>query len=134
MHPGIEEGIRLFNTQEFFEAHEALEAVWLRATGEEKAFLHGLIQIAAAFHHYTRGNPAGFRSLLEKGLEKLARVRGLETEIDLVGLRRQLAPWRRFAKRVAEQRTVRYVAGPRPGPPPPLPRIKRVTSSTDLRF
>jgi len=30
VHPGIEEGIRLFNAQEFFEEHEALEAVWLR--------------------------------------------------------------------------------------------------------
>ncbi len=126
MHSGVEEGIRLFNAQRFFEAHEALEAVWLRATGEEKAFLHGLIQVAAAFHHYARGNPAGFRSLLEKGLEKLARVRGLETEIDTAGLVRQLRPWRQFAKRGTEPSTVRYVAGPRPGPAPPLPRFERL--------
>jgi uncharacterized protein len=115
MHPGIEEGIRLFNAQKFFEAHEALEAVWLTSSGEEKVFLHGLIQIAAAFHHQTRRNPAGFRSLLEKGLEKLARVAELKTEIDLSGLDRQLAPWRRFAKRRTASRS---------GPAPPLPRIE----------
>ena len=28
MEPGTVEGIHLFNTREFFEAHEALEAVW----------------------------------------------------------------------------------------------------------
>ena len=126
MHPGIEEGIRLFNAQRFFDAHEALEAVWLKATGDEKVFLHGLIQIAAAFHHHTHGNQAGFGSLLEKGLEKLARVSDLGTEIDLEGLRRQLRPWRRFAKCAKEPRPVRDVAESRPGPAPPLPRIERL--------
>ncbi|HMD85687.1 MAG TPA: DUF309 domain-containing protein [Terriglobia bacterium] len=33
MEEGIAEGVRLFNTQKFFEAHEALEAVWLKARG-----------------------------------------------------------------------------------------------------
>jgi len=126
MHRGIEEGIRLFNAQRFFEAHEALEAVWLKATGDEKVFLHGLIQIAAAFHHHTRRNPAGFRSLLEKGLAKLARVSSLGTEIDLEALRRQLRPWRRFAEHGTDPRTARYVAGSRPGPAPALPRIERL--------
>jgi len=126
MQKGIEEGIRLFNAQRFFDAHEALEAVWLKATGDEKVFLHGLIQIAAAFHHHTRRNPAGFGSLLEKGLEKLTRVSGLGTEIDLEGLRRQLRPWGRFAKLAKEPRPVRDVAESRPGPAPPLPRIERL--------
>ena len=52
------DGIELFNDHEFFEAHEALEIVWLRAKGDRKTFLHGLIQVAAAFHHYTHRNPA----------------------------------------------------------------------------
>jgi len=30
MEPGTVEGIHLFNTREFFETHEALEAVWLK--------------------------------------------------------------------------------------------------------
>ena len=79
-------GIHLFNTRKFFEAHEALEAVWLKAKGDRKTFLHGLIQVAAAFHHHTHGNRAGFRSLLEKGCTKLERL-GAETEgVDLAGL------------------------------------------------
>ncbi len=65
-------GIEQFNRHEFFEAHETWEAIWLRATGQEKTFLQGLIQIAAAFHHYRRGKPAGTHSLLRAGLERLA--------------------------------------------------------------
>ncbi len=109
----LEEGIRLFNAGRFFEAHEALENVWLGARGEERTFLHGLIQIAAAFHHYTRQNETGFRSLLEKGwtkLDNLGRARG---GIDLAHLRQQLEPWfGLLAGGFREDRT-----------PPPLPRI-----------
>jgi len=94
MNQGLEEGIRLFNAQKFFEAHEALEAMWLKAEGEEKLFLHGLIQIAAAFHHYTRGNPAGFRSVLEKGLRKLEKSGDVKDGLNLADLRKQLQPWR----------------------------------------
>ena len=99
MEPSIAEGIRLFNTQKFFEAHEALEAVWLKAHGEEKTFLHGLIQVAAAFHHFTRGNLVGFQSLLEKGLTKLESCGESRAGIELAGLLEQLQPWREFAQR-----------------------------------
>lgn len=116
MKEALEEGIRLFNTQKYFEAHEALEAVWLKAEGEERMFLHGLIQVAAAFHHYTRGNPAGFRSLLEKGWRKLEGFGDVKDGLDLAGLRKQLQPWREVV----------------PGAgPPSLPQIKSVESDQD---
>lgn len=115
MKEAFEEGIRLFNTQKYFEAHEALEAVWLIAEGEEKIFLHGLIQVAAAFHHYTRGNAAGFRSLLDKGWKKLARFGAVRDGLNLAGLRQQLQPWRDFQRRAPSSKI--------PGPPP-LPRIE----------
>ncbi|PYV32511.1 MAG: hypothetical protein DMG22_13115 [Acidobacteria bacterium] len=41
MHPGIEEGIRPFNAQEFYEEHEALEAVWLKAEALNDFGAHG---------------------------------------------------------------------------------------------
>lgn len=41
-----------FNTQLFFEAHEVLEALWLKRKGEGNwAFYKGLIQLAGAFVH-----------------------------------------------------------------------------------
>lgn len=90
----LEEGVRFFNAKKFFEAHEALEAIWLNAAGEEKIFLHGLIQVAAAFHHFTRGNLAGFRSLLDKGLKKLEKFGDVKDGLNLASLRKQLKPWR----------------------------------------
>lgn len=108
----LEDGIRLFNLQKYFEAHEALEAAWLRVEGEEKIFLHGLIQIAAAFHHYARGNPTGFRSLLEKGWKKLENFGATKEGIDLAGLRKQLQSWRDFLNGI--------------GNLPPLPHIRAV--------
>src|SRR5215471_15264449 len=55
----------------FFEAHEHWESVWLAAQEPEKTFLQGLIQVAAAFHHFQRGNCAGTISLLRSGLRRL---------------------------------------------------------------
>jgi predicted metal-dependent hydrolase len=90
----VAEGIHLFNTRKFFEAHEALEEVWLKAEGNEKIFLHGLIQVAAAFHHHSTGNLAGFRSLLDKGMRKLNQFGDMMEEVDLESLREQIQPWR----------------------------------------
>ncbi|PIR15824.1 MAG: hypothetical protein COV48_12235, partial [Elusimicrobia bacterium CG11_big_fil_rev_8_21_14_0_20_64_6] len=34
----------------WFDAHEALESFWMKATGERKILLQGLIQVAAGLH------------------------------------------------------------------------------------
>ena len=92
MRPAITEGIAHFNARRFFEAHEALEALWLKEKGEEKLFLHRLIQVAAAFHHHLRGNEKGFRSLLEKGEKKLALYAERNHGIDVENFLKQLRP------------------------------------------
>jgi hypothetical protein len=86
-------GIEQFNTGHFFEAHETWEAIWLRSPEPEKTFLQGIIQIAAAFHHYSRGNSRGARSLLEAGLGRLARFPDAHRGIQLAALRSQAARW-----------------------------------------
>jgi len=93
MHPAIAEGVRLFNSQRFFDAHEALEALWLAEEGEKKLFLHGLIQVAAAFHHQQDGNGKGFRSLLEKGTAKLTRNMQASQGINADAFLKRLDPW-----------------------------------------
>ncbi len=116
MEETLSEGILLFNRGKFFEAHEALEALWLKVGGDEKIFLHGLIQVAAAFHHYQRQNRAGFRSLLEKGWGKLDRFGKSRDGLDLATLRRQLQRWRDY---LGDPRSKSLSA------PPPVPRIKK---------
>lgn len=66
-------GITLFNQARFWEAHEAWETGWLRATGGGKLFLQGLIQLAAAYHHVQRGTFRGGARLFKAALEKLER-------------------------------------------------------------
>ncbi len=82
-------GVAHFNAREFFEAHEVWEELWLRAPAPEKTFLQGLIQIAAAFHHYQRGNFSGAKSLLSAGLAKIDGFTTNHRGIDVSGLRDQ---------------------------------------------
>ena len=47
-----------FNRQRFFEAHEALEALWLpQRQGPNGSFYKGLIQLAGAFVHLQKNRP-----------------------------------------------------------------------------
>src|SRR6202163_2712152 len=80
-------GVEQFNTRLFFEAHETWEEIWLASPEPEKTFLQGIIQIAAAFHHYGRGNTRGTRTLLEAGLRRLERFPDLHNELALEALR-----------------------------------------------
>ncbi|HXO04138.1 MAG TPA: DUF309 domain-containing protein [Candidatus Sulfotelmatobacter sp.] len=77
-------GVLHFNAREFFEAHEVWEEIWLVEAEPERSFLQGIIQIAAAFHHYCHDNSDGAESLLAAGIVKLSRFpaqhRGLEIE------------------------------------------------------
>jgi predicted metal-dependent hydrolase len=41
----------LFNRQEYYQAHDLLEHIWLQTEGPEAAFYKGLIQLAGAFVH-----------------------------------------------------------------------------------
>jgi predicted metal-dependent hydrolase len=40
-----------FNEQKYYEAHDVLEHLWLKADGPDEQFFKGLIQLAGAFVH-----------------------------------------------------------------------------------
>jgi len=103
-------GIQLFNTGEFFEAHEVLEDVWREAPASEKQFLQGLIQVAVALHHHSKGNLVGARSLLERAARNLALYPGSFGGVNIAGLLCELSEWRQYLKDGASQ-------------VPPLPKI-----------
>lgn len=86
-------GIAQFNAGEFWEAHESWEVVWLPAAEPDKIFLQGIIQVSAGFHHHRRGNPAGARSLLRRGLAKLERFPASYRGIWVEDLRRASRRW-----------------------------------------
>jgi len=88
----VREGIALFNRGEFFECHEVLEAAWMEASGGQKTFLQGLIQIAVAFYHLRRSNFIGSSRLLRAGLEKLSQGAAQPEIADLEALLKTLTP------------------------------------------
>jgi uncharacterized protein len=91
-------GLEAFNSGHFYDAHEHWEEVWLQTPTPDKIFLQGLIQVAAAFHHYSRANHPGCRNLLQAGLLKLEFFPeehwGLEIEPLRASVRQWLAPLR----------------------------------------
>src|SRR5580704_11225495 len=91
----FQRGISHFNAQEFFEAHEVWEEIWLVEAEPEKTFLQGIIQIAAAFHHYCRGNTDGTESLLAAGIVKLSRFPPDHRGLNIEELRSSAKHWAR---------------------------------------
>jgi predicted metal-dependent hydrolase len=52
-------GVELFNAREFFHAHEVWEDWWRATTRPGKQTIQGMIQIAVAMHHHSRGGTLG---------------------------------------------------------------------------
>jgi hypothetical protein len=86
-------GLEQFNSREFFDAHESWEEIWLNSPEPHKTFLQGIIQISAAFHHYTYGNMKGTRSLLEAGLRRVGPFPPQYAGIHLELLREAARGW-----------------------------------------
>ena len=88
----LENARDLFNTGEFWLAHEALETVWRSIIKEEEARVwQGLIQAAAALLHKTRGNRHGTVVVGAAALEKLAGPQRPDIEFETVKFRAHLA-------------------------------------------
>ena len=113
MLPSLDEALRLFNRADFFEAHEALEDLWrdVPLANPAKRHVQGLVQLAVALHHESRGNLPGARSVLERAMCNLAGAELSFPDLDLQGLQYELAAWQAYLA----QRQQR----------PPLPQIKR---------
>lgn len=112
------EGIKLFNSEAFFEAHEVLEDVWRAAPEEQRKFLQGLIQVAVALHHHSRGNLIGAKSLLARASRNLSAYPGEFRGIQLSALRSSLSQW--------------HLALAEDKPLPPLPKIHRQPSAISV--
>jgi len=83
-------GVALFNEGKFFECHEVWEAVWLKAQGAEREFLHAMIQTAAALHHVQRENLKGARSVGARAVGKLETMPKIIMQLDTVRFRASL--------------------------------------------
>ena len=84
--PGLEEGIRRFDAEEWFEAHEAWEDHWGFGSPEERDATLGLIKAAVALHHLAARNEAGFAWQAKEAIPRLRAGAPLWPEIDLAGV------------------------------------------------
>ena len=65
------DAVNQFNRRWYFESHETLEDLWMVTPWPERQFFQGIIQLAAAFVHYARGEYAGICKLLDASAGKL---------------------------------------------------------------
>jgi predicted metal-dependent hydrolase len=136
----INRGVSLFNRAHFFDAHEVLEDVWNSVSRDRpsgrllRQHVQGMVQVAVAFHHQSKGNYVGARSVLERAMRNLHGADSSFPGLDLDQLRAELEIWRRHldhSERAGEKKgekkfEARDVRRPDVlnGSAPALPKIK----------
>jgi predicted metal-dependent hydrolase len=126
-------GIDLFNRTHFFDAHEVLEDIWRSVPREEsrhqparghlRLHIQGMVQLAVAFHHESKGNRVGARSVLERAVRNLKGAESSFPALDLDRLRAESTLWLQYLDDSAGTRD--GLARPRPKRTPLLgPRTK----------
>jgi rubrerythrin len=85
LHPQAIEGIRLFNTGQYFKAHEALENAWKEEKGGIRELYRGILQVAVFYLHITRTNYNGALKVYGRSLKWLKdwpeTCRGVDVEM-----------------------------------------------------
>jgi uncharacterized protein len=63
---GVIAGLQLFNSGEYFKAHEVLEDVWREEPGPIRELYRGILQVSVAYYHLVRGNLIGARKMFRR--------------------------------------------------------------------
>jgi predicted metal-dependent hydrolase len=95
----LRQGIDLFNGGKFFESHEVLEEVYRDSAEENKAFLEGLIGLAAAFRLFRDFQEIkGPVRMIYQALIRLENYQPAFLNIDVDGLCRAAEAWAKSAE------------------------------------
>ena len=86
----LDEGILLFNSGKYYEAHEVWEDLWRLTAPPLKVCYQGLIQAAVGMHHLTHLNETGAAAQLQKSIRNLEAGAALAGDLDIEGLVQQL--------------------------------------------
>ena len=83
-----------FNQQLFFEAHDALEGLWLpQRHGPNGAFYKGLIQFAGAFVHVQKQRTGPAAALFKLARTNLKSYPAIHERLSLLEVRSMLEQW-----------------------------------------
>jgi len=115
-------GIEEFNRQEYFEAHETLEAIWLAERDPIRSLYQGILMVGVGFYHWRRGNWRGAVGKLRGGCDKLAPFRPTCLSIDVERLVQEAWALREELERLGRHQLP-------PFPPPGLPLVHRITAA-----
>jgi len=86
----LEEGILLFNSGKYYEAHEVWEDLWRLTEPPLKTCYQGLIQSAVGMYHLSNLNESGAASQLQKSIRNLESGTSAAPDLDIEGLVQQL--------------------------------------------
>jgi predicted metal-dependent hydrolase len=84
-------GLELFNSGEFFEAHEALESAWRDEPGDNRLLYQAILQVAVTYYHIERGNYAGAQKVAARCMPKLATWPATCCGVDVAALRQDFS-------------------------------------------
>ena len=109
----LNEGVDLFNSARYHEAHEAFERVWVSVQGDESEFYKGLIQASICLHHFQRENLDGAAKLYSGHRKLLAAFLPHHQGIDVEGFLGEMQRALRPVLRRKPGDEVKLVDGPR---------------------
>ena len=75
--------VACFNRQAYYEAHDVLEELWLRTTGENRDFYKGLIQTAAVFLKLQQGKADPAVRLAQRAATYLEKYRPMRERVNV---------------------------------------------------
>ena len=84
--PRFKKALNLFNSEEWYLAHDAFEELWHETNGPQRITLQGLLQVAVAQVHLESGNSNGATILYGEGLGRLKRESTPNLGLDLNNL------------------------------------------------
>src|SRR5690348_2187221 len=87
---GLEEGLQLIRSGEYFAAHEELELVWRASAPEERDFFQGLVHVAVAWYQAGRGRPVATERQLEKAARRLGPFTPAHRGVDVADVLAQV--------------------------------------------
>ncbi len=85
--PAALDAIRLFNAGEYYEQHDALEALWRAEPRPVRRLYQGILQIGVAYYQIRQGNRRGALKMLMRGLRWLDQLPNACQGVDVARLR-----------------------------------------------
>lgn len=104
----LQRGIELFNGGEFLKCHDYFEELIPFESGQDAAFFHGLMELAAACYHLKQGNIFGARYLLTSAIDLLVPCSPSYQGIDVDHLLSQIEHCRALANDLEDDEDVGF--------------------------